>query len=41
VPLSAGAYALIAALVAAWGVAMRFIWHAHLFERFLGLDPIG
>ena len=41
VPLSATAYALIAALVAAWGVAMRFIWHAHLFERFLGIDPIG
>ena len=41
VPLSAGAYALIAALVAAWGLAMRFIWHAHLFERFLGLESIG
>lgn len=31
-------YALIAGVTAAWALAMRFIWRANVFDRFLNLD---
>jgi cation-transporting ATPase E len=31
-------YAIIGVLLVAWGFALRFIWRARLFDRFLGLN---